>query len=84
MAGLHPDEQAAGRRLPVTTQAPAAPAAAGAGSFTGVASASSSGHAGLMCAARSDGASPYPPGPAAAAAAVGAARVGAAPVYPAK
>lgn len=83
VAGLHPDEQAAGRRVPVTTSAPAAPAAAGAGSVPGLAAAGSSGQA---YAARSDGASLYPPGPAAAAAAaaVGAARVGAAPVYPAK
>lgn len=35
MAGLHPDDQAAGQRLPSVTSAPAAPpAAAGAGSFT--------------------------------------------------
>lgn len=75
LAGLHPDEQAAGRRLPVTTAAPAAPGQAGpsAAPAAGV-------QAGAVHAAHSGGPSPYPPGSSAAA----AAGAGAAQPYPAK
>ena len=77
VAGLHPDDQAAGQRLPVKTAAAGAPAAAGPSTAAvagGVPAAAAAAGASFT---RSEG-SPYPPGPAAAAAAA----VGAAPAYP--
>lgn len=83
VAGLHPDEQAAGQRLPALATA-GSNAAAGAPPAATTAAAVSNmqqvPQAGLH-ATYSAGPSPYPPGPAAAASAVGAARVGAAPAY---
>lgn len=96
MAGLHPDEQAAGRRLPTVTCAPAAPpVAAGAGSFSAgmVGQAPAQGHQAPAAAPAAAGAvgqvgvrgtqsesSPYPPGSSATAAAAGAGQ--GAPLYP--
>jgi hypothetical protein len=89
MAGLHPDQQAAGQRLPVTTSAPAA---AGSTSFSAAPVANAGPAVGAARGAqsfsglpvtRSEGSSAYPPGSSAAAAAAGGGGRGAAmPPYP--
>lgn len=86
MAGLHPDEQAAGQRVPVMSAHPAAPAASGPSTTlpatrsgpsavqvvgVPVGMASGGSQSGGVYATRSESASPYPPGSSAAAAAQG-------------